>query len=164
MTSSNEYFKATVLDFAGDLQWVQYGEGGERVEFLANRTREGTFPPGSQWSRNPIPACTGADGGYMQPNYNCDTGTQFPPPAPGLFGYGENVYAPGAPSFKWSLMDEVWIPEDMEPGAYTLSFRSYLLTFSCSENQKMVALPLGLYSVKIIKKCLQTVLTHDQSV
>ena len=37
--------QATVLDFAGDIQWVQYGEGGERVEFLANRTREGTFPP-----------------------------------------------------------------------------------------------------------------------
>ena len=24
-------------------------------------------------------------------------------------------------------MDEVWIPEDLEPGAYTLSFRSSLL-------------------------------------
>ena len=58
--------QATVLDFASDIQWVQYGEGGERVEFLANRTREGTFPPGSQWSRNPIPACIEPDGGYMQ--------------------------------------------------------------------------------------------------
>ena len=58
--------QATVLDFASAVQWVQYGEGGERVEFVANRTREGTFPPGSQWSRNPIPACIEADGGYMQ--------------------------------------------------------------------------------------------------
>ena len=58
--------QATVLDFASDVQWVQYGEGGERVEFVANRTREGTFPPGSQWSRNPIPACIEPDGGYMQ--------------------------------------------------------------------------------------------------
>ena len=71
----------------------------------------------------------------MQPNYNCDQGTQFPSPAPGLFGYGENYISPGAPSFKWSLMDEVWIPEDLEPGAYTLSFRSYLNTFSCPDNQ-----------------------------
>jgi len=120
---TEECFQATVLDFSGDIQWVQYGEGGERVEFLANRTREGTYPPGSQWSRNPIPACIEADGGYMQPNYNCDQGTQFPPPAPGLFGYGENHLTPGDPSFNWSLMDEVWIPEDLEPGAYTLSFR-----------------------------------------
>ena len=58
--------QATVLDFASDIQWVQYGEGGERVEFVANRTREGTFPLGSQWSRNPIPACIEPDGGYMQ--------------------------------------------------------------------------------------------------
>ena len=36
------------------------------------------------------------------------------------------TFLPGAPSFKWSLMDEVWIPEDLEPGAYTLSFRSSL--------------------------------------
>ena len=121
-----EWFQATVLDFAGDLQWVQYGDGGEKVEFLANRTREGTFPPGSQWSRNPIPACIEADGGYMQNNFNCDQGTQFPPPAPGLFGYGENHISPGEPSFKWSLMDEVWIPGELEPGAYTLSFRSSL--------------------------------------
>ena len=121
-----ERFQATVLDFAGDLQWVQFGDGGERVEFLANRTREGTFPPGSQWSRNPIPACIEADGGYMQNNFNCDQGTQFPPPAPGLFGYGENHISPGEPSFKWSLMDEVWIPGELEPGAYTLSFRSSL--------------------------------------
>jgi len=120
---TEECFQATVLDFAGDLQWVQYGDGGEKVEFLANRTREGTFPPGSQWSRNPIPACIEADGGYMQNNFNCDQGTQFPPPAPGLFGYGENHISPGEPSFKWSLMDEVWIPDDLESGAYTLSFR-----------------------------------------
>ena len=92
---------------------------------MANRTREGTFPPGSQWSRNPIPACIEADGGYMQPNYNCDQGTQFPPPAPGLFGYGENHLSPGEAAFKWSLMDEVWIPENLKTGAYTLSFRYF---------------------------------------
>ena len=81
----------------------------------------------------------------MQPNYNCDQGTQFPPPAPGLFGYGENHLSPGEvvvivivvvvvvvdhlspgqAAFKWSLMDEVWIPENLETGAYTLSFRYF---------------------------------------
>jgi len=120
---TEECFQATVLDFASDIQWVQYGEGGERVEFVANRTREGTFPPGSQWSRNPIPACIEPDGGYMQDNLNCDQGTQFPPPAPGLFGYGENHVKPGEPAFKWTLMDEVVVPEELEAGQYTLSFR-----------------------------------------
>ena len=34
-------------------------------------------------------------------------GTQFPPPAPGLEGYGETYLAPGAPTFFWTLMDLV---------------------------------------------------------
>ena len=32
---------------------------------------------------------------FFQDNLNCDQGTQFPPPAPGLFGYGENHVKPG---------------------------------------------------------------------
>ena len=43
-----------------------------------------------------------------------------------FLGTERMTFLPGAPSFKWSLMDEVWIPEDLEPGAYTLSFRSSL--------------------------------------
>jgi len=120
---TEECFRKTVLDFVGDFQWVQYGEGGERVEFLANRTREGTSPPGSQWSRNPIPACIEPDGGWFSPTAECSQGTQFPPPAPGLEGYGETYLAPGAPTFFWTLMDLVEVPMDLEPGQYVLSFR-----------------------------------------
>merc|ERR1711970_426913 len=39
---TEECFQQGHLDFAGDMQWVQYGPGGEKVEFMANRTREGT--------------------------------------------------------------------------------------------------------------------------
>ena len=76
------------LRFHGDRQWVQYGEGGPRVSFLANRTSEGTWPRGSQWTRNPIPACAGPWGGYNEAEAHCfqeGGATQFPPPAPGRF-------------------------------------------------------------------------------
>ena len=54
---TEECFQETPLKFHGDTQWVQYGETGPRVEFLANRTTKGTWPQGSQWTKNPIPAC-----------------------------------------------------------------------------------------------------------
>merc|ERR1719228_38811 len=48
---TEECFQQTPLDFNGDMQWVQYGEDGDRIEFVAHRTRTGTFPAGSQWTR-----------------------------------------------------------------------------------------------------------------
>ena len=65
---------------------MQYGEGGLQVSFQANRTSEGTWPRGSQWTRNPIPACAGPWGGYNEAEAHCfqeDGATQFPPPGPG---------------------------------------------------------------------------------
>ena len=60
---SEECFQNTPLNFVGDKQWVQYGEEiTSRIEFPAVRTNVGTFPEGSQWTRNPIPACSGGDG------------------------------------------------------------------------------------------------------
>ena len=61
------------------------------------------------------------------------------------------TFLPGAPSFKWSLMDEVWIPEDLEPGAYTLSFRSSILVHSAPDN-------LRTRIVVFVQQCLLTVL------
>jgi len=120
---TEECFQQGHLDFAGDMQWVQYGPGGEKVEFMANRTREGTYPPGSQWTKNPIPACY-PYGGYMEEDSSaCVNGVQFPPPAPGLQGFGENFKAPGYPLFLFTIMDEVQVPSIIEPGEYVLSFR-----------------------------------------
>jgi len=121
---TEECFQQMPLNFHGDMQWVQYGEDGEKVEFLANRTRTGTFPEGSQWSKNPIPACASTDGGWFEDGPNCpDSGPQFPSPAPGLLGYGENHLAPGEPDFLFTIMDEVVVPADIVPGDYVLSFR-----------------------------------------
>lgn len=121
---TEECFQQTPLKFHSDNQWVQYGEDqSTRLEFPAHRTDVGTTPPGSQWSRNPIPACDSADGGWYEKTPVCSTGTQFEPPLPGLAGYGELVSAPGVPTFMFSIGDYLDVPEDLEPGDYVLSFR-----------------------------------------
>ena len=52
---TEECFQQGHLEFFGDKQWIELGE--DRIEIEAVRTREGTFPEGSQWTRNPIPNC-----------------------------------------------------------------------------------------------------------
>merc|ERR1719402_1913999 len=99
---TEECFQQGHLEFFGDKQWIDLGE--DRIEIEAVRTREGTFPEGSQWTRNPIPNCawpqlvlegdpdslTNGDG-YRAPDYPIpdisSDGYQFPPPAPGLSGF-----------------------------------------------------------------------------
>ena len=57
---TEDCFQETPLDFVGDKQWVMYradhgNDGtGHRTEVAARRTREGTFPHGSQWTANPL--------------------------------------------------------------------------------------------------------------
>jgi len=119
---TEECFQATPLDFVGSDQWVQYGEDkANRTTIKAFRTRKGTHPPGSQWTRNPIPACAGAYGGFLDTDYLCREGTQFPAPAPGLLGFG--VRPGAAPQFLFSIVDQVQVPTNLEPGEYVLSFR-----------------------------------------
>ena len=118
---TEECFQKTPLKFSGSKQWVQYGEDQtSRVEFEAVRTSEGTFPEGSQWTKNPIPACNGLGGGFDDPN-PCTNGTQFSPPGPGLLGFG--VHVGSGKLFDFSIIDKVEIPKDLEPGKYVLSFR-----------------------------------------
>lgn len=133
---TEECFKKTSLDFDGDFQWVQFGEDkNNRTQFNANRTREGTNPPGSQWTKNPIPACSGnsgdshdLDGGFYDPN--CPKGTQFPSPGDGLMGWGQSQdeeghgdYPGQIVTFHWSIVDTLLVPSDLEPGEYVLSWR-----------------------------------------
>merc|ERR1712200_272930 len=121
---TEECFQETPLRFAGDEQWVQYGEDeGSRVYFVANRTDVGTFPPGSQWAKNPIPACNDLSGGWFDETPDCPGGFQFEPPAPGLGGYGEIVSAPGDPTMLYNIGDLLEIPADLAPGDYVLSWR-----------------------------------------
>ena len=120
---TEECFQRIPLKFVGTRQWVQYGEDvNTRVEFRAVRVNTGTFPKGSQWTKNPIPACNGDDGGYSSNSSVCLKGTQFAPPKPGLFGFGVN-HLFNVPPFNWSIVDKVNIPKDLEPGHYVLSFR-----------------------------------------
>merc|ERR1712059_154648 len=54
---TEECFQQTHLNFVGEKQWVQYNRDvstGHRTELVANRTTEGTFPPGSMWTANPL--------------------------------------------------------------------------------------------------------------
>jgi len=122
---TEECFQKTPLKFASEKQWIQIGEDeSTKREFLANRTTEGTFPAGSEWTKNPVPNCAGMRGGFFNEDPTiCPTGYQFPPPIEGLFGQGANInYDPRA-TFLWTLMDELQVPEDLDAGDYVLSFR-----------------------------------------
>merc|ERR1712142_1295898 len=102
---TEECFQKTPLKFASENSWVQYGyDEDARVVFKANRTTQGTFPEGSEWTMNPIPVCNSTDIGWLNPD--CPHGFEFPPRGTGLHGVGE-----------------VEVPADLEPGEYVLSFR-----------------------------------------
>ena len=116
-------FQSNHLEFVGDKQWIQYGEDkSTRIEIPAVRTSNGTFPEGSQWTKNPIPACIGGLGGFYYDSAECPAGTQFKPPKPDLYGFGVNSKHT-FPPFQFNIVDLVKIPVDLEAGHYVLSFR-----------------------------------------
>jgi len=51
---TEECFQETPLDFVGDKQWVVYANQDHRTQISAKRTTEGTYPPGSMWTANPL--------------------------------------------------------------------------------------------------------------
>lgn len=126
MALTEECFQKTPLRFAGavrygneqyaqNTQWVQYGKDpSTRQNFTGMLVALGTVPLGSLWMRNPIPACAGTGGGSG--GAVC-SGPQFPPPLPGLYGFGNPTF------FKWSIVDKVEVPADLPLGDYVLSFR-----------------------------------------
>ena len=91
---TEECFQQMVLEPALPTQDIVYGivkfkpvpvEIKNRTTIPAVHVRTGTEPAGTMWIRNPIPACYGQLGGGEMSA--CD-GPQFPPPIPGLFGFG----------------------------------------------------------------------------
>ena len=90
---TEECFQRLPLAFIGGTQWLQWDDHAEnRTAIPAMRTSVGTFPPGSQFTRNPIPACGDYIGGGMSENGYAGspgfcTGSQFTPPIPGVFGF-----------------------------------------------------------------------------
>merc|ERR1712107_823030 len=104
---TEECFQQHHLQFVGNKSWIQYAGKDEsnRTAIDAIRVSEGTNPPGSQWTRNPIPACGGYVGGSSTPFdipflSNCHRPQFDPPlkdhipahrwlkPLPGLYGFG----------------------------------------------------------------------------
>jgi len=122
---TEECFQSTHLKFASTQSWIQTGKDqSTRQYFTANRTTEGTYPPGSEWTKNPIANCAGLGGGFGNANCDCPKGYQFPPPIAGVTeGQGANyLYKPSC-FFGFNIMDEVVVPDDIEVGDYVLSFR-----------------------------------------
>jgi hypothetical protein len=130
---SEECFQRHHLAFAGESSWIQFGtDKSNRTQIRANRTSHGTFPHGSQWTKVPIPSCSGQGGGYD--GSGCDK-PQFPSPVPGLWGNGPfNGCAhnpmPAAERAEYCarvmdfhIVDLVQIPTDLPLGDYVLSFR-----------------------------------------
>merc|ERR1712232_1152759 len=129
---TEECFQNFPLAFVGDLQHVQFGSNAsKRVSFVANRTKVGTVPKGSQWTKNPIPACASHGGGSNQLSGTACwlVGTQFPSPGKNLdtggdlHGFCEAQGTHWRPDCLFTIVDQVQIPENTEPGKYVLSFR-----------------------------------------
>ena len=117
--------------------WIQYGaDASSRRAIAAARVSTGTHPPGSAWTKNPIPACAGPSGGVGTPD--CPA-PQFSPPLPGLFGYGSAACFRGGAGaggnctraqreywdrkFSFNIIDSVRVPAELPAGEYALSWR-----------------------------------------
>ena len=122
---TEECFQQTPLRFASHEQWIQVGDDeSTKQRFIANRTTSGTWPPGSEWTKNPVANCAGLGGGFFETDPTvCSKGYQFTPHLDGLVGQGANIQYDFDFFFDWTLMDELMVPENLEPGEYVLSFR-----------------------------------------
>merc|ERR1719181_2551314 len=144
-------FQANHLDFVSDQSWIQYGDDKtNRTAIPATRVADGTNPAGSQWTKNPIPACAGLAGGAPGgakhvPFWNDCRQAQFDPPLkglvathpkfapmPGLYGFGVGVWTSQtdheefkfwAARFNFNIIDKVQIPVDLPAGDYVLGLR-----------------------------------------
>eukprot|EP00937_MAST-01D_sp_MAST-1D-sp2_P000150 g150.t1 len=79
----------------------------------------------SQWTKNPVPVCKGPTGGDIAlgcPDCSHAGGFQFPPPVPGVFGYGQCLLN-GTYTMPFSIVDQLQVPLNITAGHYALSFR-----------------------------------------
>ena len=146
-TLTEACFNRQSLPFVGSTHTIRYLDnrtiGGQKnIEFTipAVDVSEGTWPAGSAWRLNPIPACNCdqgdsclnrtvngsdltkayADDGpphpkgeiYGSSGNDCPTGTQFPVPFP--YGYGQHLWynlADGPSRDMWAIVDQVQVPD-----------------------------------------------------
>lgn len=124
---TEECFQQKPLQFEGDTSWIQKEDNvSSRVPFIAVRTNVGTVPPGSEWTKNPVPPCHGASGGLGRPAlYGNDTEDKCEPQFEPIkkdgwqmpMGFGVHEFE------KFIIVDKVRLPEDLAPGLYVLSHR-----------------------------------------
>lgn len=153
------------LQFVGSNHTIRYTDGRPELQIPAKDVAEGTFPKGSTWRANPIPACNcdqgfGCSANTSEPmhvpywngsmpvpaGYNCPTGTMFPPPFD--YGYGHQMWTidtegPARPT--WMIVDQVRAPA--EAGEYVLRWRWVSCSCSCSSNWCIECCCLVLLSV-----------------
>jgi hypothetical protein len=125
---SEECFQQHHLEFTGDESWIQYKDDvSNRTKFEGYTVSKGTYPEGSQWKRNPVPACGDASGGEgcaetwgeavpnCGPNpgdknasrtFECTLPPMFEPPFPHLFGYGWSACFDGTGEGTYVCTDE----------------------------------------------------------
>jgi hypothetical protein len=133
-------FQAGHLDFVGDSHIIQWGANkSTRKTIPAVYTSNGTHPRGSMWARGPIPTCAGANGGYVWRGgsaIDCEPypwrpenlkKTQFPPPLPGLYGWGtdytdQKTHRPGH-YMPYFIIDRIQVPTNLSGSKFVLSFR-----------------------------------------
>merc|ERR1712217_418047 len=90
----------------GETSWIQFGwNQSNRTAIQTNRTSRGINPEGSQWTKVPIPSCSGPIGCADNPM----------PPAERAEYCGEIM--------DFHMVDLVKIPENLPLGEYVLSFR-----------------------------------------
>ena len=142
-------FNAHVLPYVGTTHTIRYLDGKPELEIPARDVSVGTFPAGSAWRINPIPACNcdigrgcrvdpdpehavgrGANQGTAYTNdtakavagQTCRTGLQFYPLP---FPYGDNQQiwdrTKGPAADNWIIVDSVRAPT--QPGSYVLRWR-----------------------------------------
>lgn len=155
---TEECFQKTPLSF-GNWSWILHADGTKSHKFAIKKTTVGTYPPGSEWARDPVPGC-----------YECDARTTCGeplPPVPGWAGWNStwnrqvDCYArcdgsasskalghcPGATQFAepvpdisgfgkyswpWSVLDTVKVPSELPAGRYLLSWR-----WDCEESTQV---------------------------
>ena len=153
---TEECFQRTPLRFAGNTSWIAF-VNGSRTAFPRTTVSVGTHPAGSEWARNPVPACRMCStyetcgpaveagpppGTEAWQKWNicsamCDGShvSEFSSCPPGTAQFPEPL--PGLSSFEnktwdWSILDRIVVPGDLEPGEYLLSWR-----WDCEETRQI---------------------------
>jgi hypothetical protein len=159
---TEQCFQMKTLPFVGSHHTIRYLDNKTEFTIPAIDVSEGTWPKGSTWRLNPIPACNCdqgdscvarnasqdlqqayADDGPPQPKgdagqgNDCPTGTQFPVPFP--YGYGMHMWynkQDGPSRDMWAIVDQVQVPTTT--GDFVLRWRWVRVGSYCSALSRLI--------------------------